>query len=494
MRVAAARGDEVLLIAHGASLGQRLGFAVGARYREQIGWRWVSRGDVTAAISPLPDGRVWVDSCVVLDGFEVCGETPDTVELLHDQPTPRPDLVTAGFEERYVEHRRTYVYVQTFVKSDPRLGGFAGLVEHAGYRLRVIERRPGEARVVADRLIADLLGLERTEHTARGWVADRGDAAPRPLLDDAVLARLKRHNRVRYAPIGRELSVAHETADALTLTERSGTGEDPELKAAGFHCEHSTSPERYGDVSENYDHTLEVPKLDGRITGPFERWVTYRGVAVRALVDSGDHVLVVAHPALGRTLGFADVRPGGDHIHVSCRWAPRHELTSPGPDGAAGVRTASRGPALASGRSLTLAEIDAHAHIAFATPERTLLVIAETASSLELLADRAWPDDELIAAGFTCDAVEVRDDRYDPLVTHYLHRHRVDKLDRRVIGPFASWRRHGPHLLRVIAEEPDRVLVVCHDELGATLGFASHRGERWSACGAWLYRSAITAV
>lgn len=335
LRVARELPSHVLAVAH-PSLGRDLGFAPLARSQDhEVFGTWLRRSEVEVTdlaglrrvqvpldLLPLARrGRVTFAGAKVPDGFRVGDEDPDTIAISCDDRAERPDLVALGFTRRFVDAQATHVYSQVVAKTDPRLGGFGGLVEHAGYRLRVIERDRERAFVVAADQRAQVLELERDGEIASGWVPDLGDALPRPPLDEAVLAGLVLHDHVRYVPLGRMLAVDAESSDTLTLASTSETGEDSELIAAGFACEKSKSLEWYDTYV--WKHTLVVPKQAAMMSGPFDRWVRYRGHSMRALREQGEHVLLVAHPGFGRALGFAHVWPGGATLDVACRWVRR---------------------------------------------------------------------------------------------------------------------------------------------------------------------------
>lgn len=317
VRVVRELPSHVLAVAH-PSLGSELGFTP---FADDVSGKWLALDELEATgwARPAIDrrGRVTFAGADVPDGFRVGDEQPDTIQLQYEERGERPDLVALGFTQKFVDWRAIQVYSQTLFKTDGRLGGFDGLVEYAGYRLRVLERDGDRAFVVASELRAHVLGLERDSETASGWVPDCGDAAPRPPIDEAVLAALPFHNHVRYEPLGRSLLVEGEAADTLTLSHSSSEGEDLELAAAGFTVGHIQTDERY-DADESWEHVLAVPKHAA--TGPFDRWVRYRGHLVREIRRDGDHVLLVAHPELGQPLGFANVHPDGAIIDVSCRW------------------------------------------------------------------------------------------------------------------------------------------------------------------------------
>ncbi len=337
LRVARELLSHVLAVAH-PSLGRDLGFAPLARSQDnEVLGKWLGRSEVEVTdlaglrriqvpldLLPLARrGRVILAGANVPDGFRVGDEAPDTIAISCDDRVERPDLIALGFSQRFVETRAVHVYSQIVAKADPRLGGFGGLVEHAGYRLRVIERDRDRVFVVASDLRAHVLELERDGETASGWVPDLGDAPPRPPLDEAAIEGLAVHDQVHYVPLGRLLVVAAESSDTLTLASSNETGEDSELIAAGFACERSKRVEWYDTYV--WKHELAVPKQASSISGPFARWVRYRGHPIRAIQDQGDHVLLVAHPGFGKALGFAHVWPGGAIIDVSCRWVRRDD-------------------------------------------------------------------------------------------------------------------------------------------------------------------------
>jgi hypothetical protein len=336
LRIARELPSHVLAVAH-PSLGRDLGFAPLALSPDhEVLGTWLARSEIEVTtlaghrhtevpgeLMPLARrGRVTLAGANVPDGFRVGDEDPDTIAISCEDRAERPDLVALGFSRRFVDARAIHVYSQIVAKTDPRLGGFGGLVEHAGYRLRVIERERDRAFVVASDLRAYVLELERDGETASGWVPDLGDAPPRPVLDEAVIAGLAAHNRVHYVPLGRMLLVDAESSATLTLAYTSEAGEDSALIGAGFTCVRSEMVERWGsDVT--WEHTLAVPKQASSMSGPFERWVRYRGHPLRAIREQGDHVLLVAHPGFGKAMGFANVWPGGAIIDVSCRWVRR---------------------------------------------------------------------------------------------------------------------------------------------------------------------------
>lgn len=321
LRVVRELPTQVLAVAH-PSLGTELGFTP---FHDDVSGKWLARTETEGLLQRGEidrRGRVTFAGADVPDGFPVGDEQPDTIQLKYEERGERPDLVALGFTQKFVDWRAIQVYTQTVFKTDGRLGGFDGLVEYAGYRLRVLERDGDRAFVVASDLCAHVLGLERDSDTASGWVPDRGDAAPRPVIDHAILAMLPFHNHVRYEPLGRSLRVEGESADTLTLSHSSSEGEDLELAAAGFTVGRIHTDERYASY-ESWEHVLAVPKQTA--TGPFERWVRYRGQLLREIRRDGDHVLLVAHPGYGQPLGFANVHPDGAIIDVSCRWVRRDD-------------------------------------------------------------------------------------------------------------------------------------------------------------------------
>lgn len=257
-----------------------------------------------------------------------------------------------------------------------------------------------------------------------------------------------------------------------------------------------------------------IDKLDSEIGGPFLYWVRFQDQLLRVIEADGPWLMVVCHPSLGSTLGFARAVSGDDRI--SYRWVAERDTISvgdalasetpapvehaapvehpapverPAPIAPVPIAAPTQGTTI---RQPTRDEILLHDHIRFRAPttgERQLVVCGETPTTITVSFNGSTEDRELIAAGFQHEEREHRTDPYEPGEIYHHHELVLGKLDPRLVGPFRSRIVDGECVLRVIDEAVDSILVVCHYELGHQLGFNETAGNYW----AWLPRDRTEA-
>jgi hypothetical protein len=171
-----------------------------------------------------------------------------------------------------------------------------------------------------------------------------------------------------------------------------------------------------------------------------------------------------------------------DRSHDPWTWTATSRRERDGKPEIAVVATPSR-PAVHTGPE---ASVD-HAFVVIA-PDSKVDVTGETTTTITLLGERSSPDAALAAAGFHLDYE--RDDRMGA-GPEYRYTATLDKLDRRIIGPFDYCVRFDDHVLRVANESATTLQLVCHPQIGPTLRFAraDHHGRAVSY--GWVPRSSV---
>ncbi len=501
----------VLLACH-PSMGPHLRFERVESPSHALCFKWVSRSDVEdlrtevakvpapllspdetrLSIHPPTDATLAEHAFVDIAGYrvEIDNETEDTWSVTIDRERADPDLVAAGFKlEPDLEQRMAapirYQYTAWLDKRDRRVTGpFTSCVRFVGHVVRVIAEDSDAVLAVCHPYLGKTLEFHRRDRVWFRWLKKAGVEAlnlPRdarvepkpPPIEDWRVAR--EHGRVVFS--GQTVPIVEETDSELILGEESGYA-NAALVALGFdEHRHETDVDtdgrkmnlNYESLRVSYTYTRRVPKLDPGFSGL--TWTTWEGRLYRLVAEQGDQVLVLASATW--SAGTRDFREIVDP-RVCIRWVPRTEIS-----------TAVRD------RAPTTSEIELHKRIRFSAPDRMFVVFGETATELELLQDSDAPDQTLIDAGFRCETKVSREDYVE--TTSYAHVLTVSKLDPRVVGPFLYAVRHANVLLRVIAEQGERVLVACGADLGRKLGFEISIGG-WDVGWAWLPRERVERI